>query len=403
MRILLPYHISNTTANAITTSTIQIPSTNTATLVNSTNQSTSMPSASTITTVTPVISNATTPSNSSTTVTPAANPHQADIDSLVGGGVNLTINGNVASGTMIIGGIRYNAPNLAISEQGSQIQLQGNLQTDDTSILEAVGVSTSGNEYNFYGVISDNGKSIPVQFTALYTNVAANQPGISSNKISTTNQILTLPMLMLYTQSDHVTMGYPYNLAVKVFDPKTNPQKIFDQFNGGIPNVNINGTIVSNNQAVTSFSGTTDSQGLYQYQLQTSYYQGWQQTFNVMINASKNGYASQFATMSFVTVYPNRGSSAPPCSSAIPSAPTGLVATAVPSTQVNLSWTAAAGATGYNILRGTTSGSETQVATSTGTTFDDTGLASGQKYYYEVEATNCAGTSSDSNEESATP
>ncbi|MGC1708963.1 MAG: hypothetical protein WA799_04080 [Nitrosotalea sp.] len=360
-----------------------------------------------VSTTPPATSNATKSSSTNPTVTPASiTSNQANVNSLIGDGVSLKINGNVASGTIIIAGIRYNAPNLLISKQGSQIQLQGNLQTDDTSMLEAVGVSSSGNEYNFYGVISDNGHSIPVNFAALLTNQVTDKSSTASPQTSTTSsQIPTLPMLMLYTQSQQVTMGYPYNLAVKIFDPKTNPQKIFDQFNGGIPNVNIIGTIASNNQVFTSFSGKTDSQGLYQYQLQTPYYQGWQQTFNVMINASKSGYMPQSVPTSFVTTYPNHGS-APTCSAAIPLTPTAFPAglnPTPPPTEINLSWNPSTGADSYTIFRGLISGDyNATLGPTSSTTFSDTSVISGKTYYYVIEAANCAGKSSNSTKISQT-
>jgi len=90
---------------------------------------------------------------------------------------------------------------------------------------------------------------------------------------------------------------------------------------------------------------------------------------------------------------------------AIPSAPTGLSASAG-SAQVTLSWTATAGAAGYNIYRGTTTGGESTTAISTGVTttnFVDTGRTNGTTYYYKVKAVNSAGTSGYSNEASATP
>lgn len=77
---------------------------------------------------------------------------------------------------------------------------------------------------------------------------------------------------------------------------------------------------------------------------------------------------------------------------------------------VTLTWTAPAvtasngPAASYNVLRGTASGTETQLATvqaPTTTYFDSTGVQ-GQKYFYEVTATNAVGTSAPSNEVSAT-
>ena len=79
-----------------------------------------------------------------------------------------------------------------------------------------------------------------------------------------------------------------------------------------------------------------------------------------------------------------------------PSAPTGLSATAVGSTQVSVSWTAATdnvGVTGYQVERcqGAQCGSFAQVATPSGTTFSDTGRTASTSYSYRVRATDAAG------------
>jgi len=71
--------------------------------------------------------------------------------------------------------------------------------------------------------------------------------------------------------------------------------------------------------------------------------------------------------------------------------PGGLTATATSSSAINLSWTAVPGATGYKVFRGSSSGvvtSGTADATSTLTTYSDTGLAASTTYYYKVVATN---------------
>jgi Malectin domain/Fibronectin type III domain len=87
-----------------------------------------------------------------------------------------------------------------------------------------------------------------------------------------------------------------------------------------------------------------------------------------------------------------------------PPAPTGLAATAG-NASVALSWNASSGATSYNVYRGTTAGGEgtTPVATIASTSYTDTGLANGTKYYYKVSATNGGGASAQSSEVSATP
>jgi chitodextrinase len=75
-----------------------------------------------------------------------------------------------------------------------------------------------------------------------------------------------------------------------------------------------------------------------------------------------------------------------------PTVPTNLTATATGTSSVNLAWTASTdnvGVTGYKVLR-----NGTQVATSSGTSYQDTGLASGTTYAYSVEAFDAAGNTS---------
>jgi PKD repeat protein len=80
-----------------------------------------------------------------------------------------------------------------------------------------------------------------------------------------------------------------------------------------------------------------------------------------------------------------------------PSAPPGLTATAVSSVQIDLAWGASTdnvGVLGYRIERCQGAGCTSftyQVATPSGTTFSDTGLAAGTSYRYRVLATDGAG------------
>ena len=87
-----------------------------------------------------------------------------------------------------------------------------------------------------------------------------------------------------------------------------------------------------------------------------------------------------------------------------PAPPTGL--NAVPGNgSVGLSWAASAGATSYSVYRGTSPGGQgsTAIGTATGTSFTDTGLTNGTRYYYKVRAANAAGSSGLSAEVSAVP
>jgi cellulose 1,4-beta-cellobiosidase len=91
----------------------------------------------------------------------------------------------------------------------------------------------------------------------------------------------------------------------------------------------------------------------------------------------------------------------------LPGAPTNV--TAAPGNgQVSLSWSASSGTAPitYSVYRGTASGNESAtpiVSGLTATSYTDTGLANGTTYYYEVRATNAAGSSGFSAEASAKP
>jgi fibronectin type 3 domain-containing protein len=89
---------------------------------------------------------------------------------------------------------------------------------------------------------------------------------------------------------------------------------------------------------------------------------------------------------------------------AVPSAPTGLSATAG-NAQVSLSWTASAGATSYNVKQATVSGGPyATIGTGVTTTgYTNTGLSNGTTYYYVVSAVNGAGEGANSSQISATP
>jgi chitodextrinase len=104
--------------------------------------------------------------------------------------------------------------------------------------------------------------------------------------------------------------------------------------------------------------------------------------------------AGNSTTSSAVTVVVNNtgtgGDTTPP------GAPGGLMATVVSGTQINLAWTAATdnvGVTGYLVERcqGASCTGFVQIATTTGTSQSNTGLAAGTAYRYRVRATDAAG------------
>jgi fibronectin type 3 domain-containing protein len=71
-----------------------------------------------------------------------------------------------------------------------------------------------------------------------------------------------------------------------------------------------------------------------------------------------------------------------------------------------LTWSASTGAASYKVYRGKIAGAQRKTPIATGvtaTSFTNTGLTKGTKYFYKVAAVNASGTSGLSNEASATP
>ena len=83
--------------------------------------------------------------------------------------------------------------------------------------------------------------------------------------------------------------------------------------------------------------------------------------------------------------------------------PTGVTAVAASSSSVTVSWSSVSGATGYYVYRSlSSSGTYSQVGTSTTTSYTNTGLLANTMYYYRVTAYNNNGESAQSSTVSAT-
>ncbi len=191
---------------------------------------------------------------------------------------------------------------------------------------------------------------------------------------------------------------------------------------GGTGSLNLgNGTLITSGGAGTKWwirlrvQGTTISARFWRdgtpepsawtAQATDSYYASGTPALGVYAGS---GLTSPFPTSGFESLdVVDLNSSSPPTTTA-PSAPTLTSATAGNSS-VALQWSppssnGGAAITNYKVYRGTSSGTETLVATlGNVTSYSDTGLTNGTTYFYEVAAVNSVGTGPQSNEQSATP
>lgn len=121
------------------------------------------------------------------------------------------------------------------------------------------------------------------------------------------------------------------------------------------------------------------------------------QTGTETINYTNNGATASFLLRVFLaTDTRNAYNMTITVNCPTPAAPTGVAATdATLCTGVRVSWTAAAGASSYQVWRNTTNNSATavQVGTPTASPFDDTTAIAGNGYFYWVKSVNGCGAS----------
>ncbi len=199
------------------------------------------------------------------------------------------------------------------------------------------------------------------------------------------------------------TNGAPsFTYTVPGFTPGTNSlvrlhfaETFFTTAGSRVFNVSINGTQVLTNFDILAASGGQNIANIQQFTEPANSSGQFVITFTSVTNN---------ALISGIEIDPGTTGT---CS--MPTAPSGLSATAVSASQINLSWTASSSscAVTYNVFRSTTSGftpsSGNQIASGvSSTSFSDTGLAASTTYFYVVKGTNSGGTSASSNQASVT-
>ena len=205
--------------------------------------------------------------------------------------------------------------------------------------------------------------------------------------------------------------GYPYKGAideVRIYSRALTPAEVLELFNG-VPVVpdtqapstptGLNATATAQNQIDISWNDSTDNIAVTGYKIYRNGTQVGTSTsttysdsgltanttynYKVAANDAAGNTSAQSTQASATTFAPDTQA---------PSTPTGLNATAVSSSQINLSWNPSSDnviVTGYKIYRG-----GTQIGTSTTTTYSDTALAANTAYNYRVAANDAAGNTS---------
>jgi autotransporter-associated beta strand protein len=267
----------------------------------------------------------------------------------------------------------------ATAISGCEVDLSWtNNATNATSI--AILRSTDNSHFNQIGAVPNNftnyaDTGLPNGTTYYYRVIANNADGDSPN--SNTAQASTAAAQPPATPSNVVATGVATNQIDLAWLDNSGNEDGFSlerSTNGG------NYTFIAMTAAgVTNYSDTNLLAG-------KSYF------YRVQAFRSCWGNSAYSSPVSAETL-------APPA----PVTPIGLVA--MPgNAKVNLSWLTSAGATGYNLKRGTRSGGPYTITNSlSGTSYLDSSVVNGTTYYYVISAVNAGGEGNDSREASTTP
>lgn len=216
-----------------------------------------------------------------------------------------------------------------------------------------------------------------------------------------------------------LSAGTNYTYAVDAFDAAGNlstqsstvsTSTLSDTTAPSVP-TGLTATAVSSSQVNLSWSASSDNVGVTGYDIYrngvqvattaaTSYSDiglsaSMGYTYTVAAFDAEDNVSAQSGSVSATTLASSSTDTTPP------SVPPGLSASAVSSSQINLTWTASTdnvGVTGYKVYR-----NGTQIGTTAGTSYSDTGLSVSTTYSYTVAAYDAAGnTSAQSGSVSAT-
>ena len=263
---------------------------------------------------------------------------------------------------------------VATAVSSSQINLSWNASTDPNSTVAGYKIYRNGTQVGTTANTSYQDSGLSASTTYSYTVSAYDPSGNTSAQSSSASATTQAP--------DTTPPSVPTGLAA---------------------------TAVSAAQISLSWNASTDNSGVVAgYKV---YRNGTQVGTTANANYQDSGLSASTSYSYTVAAYDSSGNTSAQSTSASattmadttpPTVPSGLAATAISSSQINLSWNAlsdSGGAVaGYKVYR-----NGTQVGTTAGTTYQDTSLSASTTYSYTVAAYDAAGnTSAQSSSASAT-
>ena len=336
------------------------------------------------------------------------------------GSVNLYNNIIYNVQSQYFGGVRYSGQGILKAYNNTIVNSYygirrsgGTVISKNNIIINAISsdyLSDSGIAWGIgsnYNISSDGtstgGANDKINQTVTFADSTNNNYHLASSDVSALNagvDLSTDPLLSFTTDIDGETRSGAWDIgADETSGGGTLPAG--DTTAPSIP-TNLATIAISSSQINLSWSASTDNTGVAGYRI---YRDGTQLTTTTGTTYSNTGLSASTLYTYTVAAYDAAGNTSSQSTSVsattqaglvpdttAPSIPTNLTASAISSSQINLSWTAstdAVGVTGYTIYR-----NGTQLTTTTGTTYSNTGLSASTLYAYTVSAYDLSGNAS---------
>jgi beta-galactosidase len=268
------------------------------------------------------------------------------------------------------------------------VAINGNTVLTNFDIYATAGANDTAVVQQYIATANGSG-----QIVVALTNGAVNQPMINGVEILGDSAICTTapsaPTGLTATATSSSIIGLTWTAVTPPANCSISSYSVYSSTTSGF-------TPSSSNLIASGITGTTyTNTGL-----------AGSTTYYYSVEAVDLYGSSSASTQASATTSAGSG-----CDSVPPTGPTGLTATALSSSSIGLSWTAAPAnppctISSYNVYRSTTNGFVPSAATLvasgvTGTTYTDTGLAASTTYYYLAEALDSYGASAASSQATA--
>lgn len=296
--------------------------------------------------------------------------------------VNYKISSASAPTNGLVGYWKLDESSGLIASDSSGNNYTGTLKNNPTWVSGYIGNGLNFNGANHYVQVADNaninlaGTPYTISFWFQH-NLSSSQAAGVMNKFGNGGYLLGISGGKFLVR--HVATGANYTLSGNVTLSSGIWYHATIVYDRSTLKIYINGNLDKQMNATADLAANTSQLELGRFS--SAYYKGLLDEVRI--------YNRALSPSEVLDIYNDTGGTPPPPDILPPSVPTGIFATPVSSSQINLAWNSSTdnvAVTGYQVFR-----QGAQVATTTATSYSDTGLSAGTSYDYAISAFDVAG------------